>query len=113
MDATMEALRLVSEGCDERAGSWRFETRGSRGVSDSLTQCLRDFGQPSREVLLTLLWVLRLEEHKIQRDEEQKFRSGNNILKEKSTQKYVLKVKEMGKGNNDRPVAFDQYRRLI
>ncbi|RDA88885.1 hypothetical protein CP532_5454 [Ophiocordyceps camponoti-leonardi (nom. inval.)] len=113
MDATMEALRLVSEGCDDRAETWPLETRGSRGASDRLTQCLRDVGLPSREVLLTLLWVLWLEKHKIQRDNEEKPRSEKNIPKGKSTQKYVLKVMETGKGNDDKPVAFDPCRRVI
>ncbi|RDA94907.1 hypothetical protein CP533_0167 [Ophiocordyceps camponoti-saundersi (nom. inval.)] len=78
----MEALRLVSERCDDRVETWRFETRESPGATNCLTQCLRDVGLPSREALLTLLWVLWLERRKIERQEAEKLRLESSILKE-------------------------------
>ncbi|KAG6031302.1 hypothetical protein E4U41_007625 [Claviceps citrina] len=64
MDATMEALRLVSEGCDDRVGHLGSESSATRDQVSELTQCLRRIALPSREVLMTLLWVLKAEERK-------------------------------------------------
>lgn len=61
----MAALRLVSEGRDDRDGSSDNESCATRGDCE-LTQSLRSVNLPSREVLLTLLWALRVEERKIQ-----------------------------------------------
>lgn len=66
LDATMAALRLVSEGRDDRDGSSDNESCATRGDHCELTQSLRSITLPSREVLLTLLWALRVEERKIQ-----------------------------------------------
>ncbi|PNP41836.1 hypothetical protein TGAMA5MH_06231 [Trichoderma gamsii] len=66
LDATMAALRLVSEGRDDRDGSSDNESCATRGAHCELTQSLRSVNLPSREVLLTLLWALRVEERKIQ-----------------------------------------------
>lgn len=65
LDATMAALRFVSEGRDDRGGS-SDEPCATRGDDCELIQFLRSVTLPSREVLLTLLWVLRVEEKKIQ-----------------------------------------------
>lgn len=62
----MAALRLVSEGRDDRDGSSDNESCATRGDQCELTQSLRSVNLPSREVLLTLLWALRVEERKIQ-----------------------------------------------
>lgn len=64
LDATMEALRLVSEGRDDRDGISASEPCATRGDSE-LTQSLRSVTLPSREVLLTLLWALKVEERRI------------------------------------------------
>lgn len=67
-DATMVALRLVSEGRDDRVEASRrgfSETRGD--IDRELTQCLSGIALPSREVLLTLLWSIRVEERRQQR----------------------------------------------
>ncbi|KAL7783898.1 transcriptional activator hac1 [Trichoderma ceciliae] len=66
LDATMAALRLVSEGCDDRGGNSDSESCATRGDDSELTQSLRGITLPSREVLLTLLWALKIEESKIQ-----------------------------------------------
>lgn len=66
-DATMEALRLVSEGCDDRVKTSGGDSRATRGAVDELSQCLNDTVLPSREVLMTLLWVLKVEERKTHR----------------------------------------------
>ncbi|KAG6056111.1 hypothetical protein E4U17_002470 [Claviceps sp. LM77 group G4] len=65
LDATMEALRLVSEGCDDRVGGLGIESSGTRDQVSELTQCLRGIVLPSREILITLLWALKVEERKI------------------------------------------------
>lgn len=67
MDATLVALRLVSEGCDSRVEDAERETEDSRG-QDELVRCLSEITLPSRELLVTLLWALRLEEARIQRE---------------------------------------------
>ncbi|KAK2025172.1 transcriptional activator hac1 [Colletotrichum zoysiae] len=65
MDATMEALRLVSEGCDNRAGGFATEHTAQRDGSRQPHTWLADTPLPSKEVLLTLLWALRVEERKM------------------------------------------------
>jgi transcriptional activator HAC1 len=69
-DATLGLLRLVSEGCDDRVerladGSPNIEGDESRGPllwPDGASL-------PSREVLLTLLWAIRVEERKMKAKE--------------------------------------------
>lgn len=70
MDATMEALRLVSEGCDDRVGDIGTESSATRDQVSELTRCLRGIVLPSRVVLMTLLWALKVEERKIQRRDD-------------------------------------------
>ncbi|KAK1252304.1 hypothetical protein MKX08_003491 [Trichoderma sp. CBMAI-0020] len=53
-------------GRDDRDGSSDNEPCATRGDHCELTQSLRNVNLPSREVLLTLLWALRVEERKIQ-----------------------------------------------
>ncbi|OHE93336.1 transcriptional activator hac1, partial [Colletotrichum orchidophilum] len=67
MDATMEALRLVSERRDDREG--RSSAASSAQRDSSRTPQMWTIGAPlpSKEVLLTLLWVLRVEERKMTR----------------------------------------------
>ena len=66
MDATVELLRLVSEGCDDRVGG---QTVGSPGIKgDHSRQPLTwpdGSSLPSREVLLALLWAIQVEERKL------------------------------------------------
>lgn len=69
LDATMVALRLVSEGRDDRvSGASRRGSSATRDVDRELTDSL---GQlpclPSKELLLTLAWTLRVEERRLQR----------------------------------------------
>jgi transcriptional activator HAC1 len=66
-DATLVALRLVSEGCDDRVENSERETEESRG-QDELVMCFSEITLPSRELLLTLLWAIRTEEARIQRE---------------------------------------------
>ncbi|PFH57044.1 hypothetical protein XA68_15589 [Ophiocordyceps unilateralis] len=108
----MEALRLVSEGCDDRAESLRAESRATRGVVAGLTQCLRDVDLPSREVLLTLLWALRLEERKIQRRSEAYSRPERGNPEEQPTRKYVLKVQETRRSEREGHGGVEKRRRL-
>lgn len=64
MDATMAALRLVSEGRDDRGGIPSSESCATRGDCE-LERCLRSVALPSREVLITLWWALKVEERRI------------------------------------------------
>ncbi|KAI1111612.1 hypothetical protein F5Y14DRAFT_424638 [Nemania sp. NC0429] len=65
MDATMGFLRLVSEGCDDRVDELAVGASGVDG-DESRGPLLWPDGTslPSREVLLTLLWAIRVEERK-------------------------------------------------
>ncbi|KAK1968642.1 transcriptional activator hac1 [Colletotrichum sublineola] len=65
MDATMEALRLVSEGCDDRVEGLATEYTAQRDSARQPHTWLAGTPLPSREVLLTLLWALRVEERKM------------------------------------------------
>ncbi|KAM0338774.1 hypothetical protein ACHAPU_011197 [Fusarium lateritium] len=69
-DATLVALRLVSEGCEDRIEILRRGTDGSRGQDDELTRYLTKMALPSRELLMTLLWAIRSEERRTQRETE-------------------------------------------
>jgi transcriptional activator HAC1 len=62
------ALRLVTEGCDNQVEVLRRGTDGSRGQDDELTRYLTSMALPSRELLMTLLWAIRLEERRIQHE---------------------------------------------
>lgn len=64
MDATMAALRLVSEGRDDRGGIPASESCATRGDCE-LERCLRSVTLPSREVLITLWWAVKVEERRI------------------------------------------------
>lgn len=66
-DATLVALRLDSKGNDDQVESLRHETDGARDQDRLLTQCLSNITLPSKEVLMTLLWTIRLEEQRIRR----------------------------------------------
>lgn len=66
-DATLVALRLVSEGREDRVGNLQRESSGTRGDDHELTRCLSGIALPSKDVLLTLLWALKVEERRIRR----------------------------------------------
>ena len=107
-DATMVALRLVSEGRDNRVETSRrgfSETRGD--IDRELTQCLSGIALPSREVLLTLLWSIRVEER---RQHRRQVRLDAALAPEKSVfqdkmktnQKYILRVTRKGSSRTNR-----------
>lgn len=110
MDATMEALRLVSEGYDDRTESLRAGPRATRGTVAGLSQSLREVELPSREVLLTLLWALRLEERRITRRSEVKTRFDRSIPEEEPTGRYILNV--LGTRREGRGGGVEKRRRL-
>jgi transcriptional activator HAC1 len=62
------ALRLVSKGCEDQVEVLRRGTDGTRGQDDELTRYLTKMALPSRELLMTLLWAIRLEEKRIRRE---------------------------------------------
>ncbi|KAF4960553.1 hypothetical protein FGADI_867 [Fusarium gaditjirri] len=55
-----------SNGCDVGGIASERETEDSRG-QDELVRCFSEIALPSRELLLTLLWAIRTEEARIQR----------------------------------------------
>lgn len=65
MDATMEALRLASEGCETRVGDSEAGSAVTRDAHRDTQTWLAGNPLPSKEVLLTLLWALRVEERKL------------------------------------------------
>lgn len=67
MDATLVALRLVSEGREDRVENLCRESSGTREQDRELTECLSGIVLPSREVLMTLLWALKVEDQRIQK----------------------------------------------
>jgi transcriptional activator HAC1 len=69
MDATMEVLRLVSERCEVRAEGSSAKNPVTRDGVPPPPEWLHGAPLPSKEVLLTLLWALRVEEGKRTRRE--------------------------------------------
>lgn len=65
----MVALRLVSERGDDQVGDLQRESSGTRDEACELTRCLRGADLPSKEVLLTLLWTLKMEAQRIKNKE--------------------------------------------
>ncbi|KAI1343257.1 hypothetical protein F5Y15DRAFT_229039 [Xylariaceae sp. FL0016] len=99
MDATTEVLRLVSEGRDDQVEGLASRSPGIKGDQSRGPQCMWPEGTslPSKEVLLTLLWAIRVEERKILAREQNETvstpssRPGLRVLREKTpTQNIVL-----------------------
>lgn len=120
MDATMEALRLVStEGCtvDRVSEDGVLASATANGKSSQLPQgkgCEAWFNGlklPSKEVLITLLWVLRVEERRLeirrqQTDSSSKPGKSGIPSKISTTSIYKLKVvpkRSLGGGLLDMP----------
>jgi transcriptional activator HAC1 len=107
-DATMAALRLVSEGRDDRVETSRGESSATRdNVDRELTECLSSTALPSREVLLTLLWSIKVEERRQQRKKMQQdvvLVPGKNALQDKvqTNQKFILKMKKERRSSSSR-----------
>ncbi|KAI0551701.1 hypothetical protein F4679DRAFT_537675 [Xylaria curta] len=111
MDATMEVLRLVSEGREDRVEGLATGSPGIKGDQSRGPLLWPDGASlPSREVLLTLLWALRVEERKILSRENNNVslassRPGSSVLLEKTStnQTNVLSVmgKRKGEGEAD------------
>ncbi|KJZ77682.1 hypothetical protein HIM_02859 [Hirsutella minnesotensis 3608] len=91
MDATMEALRLVSERSDDQFKDMCAESCATRDAHGDLKHCLRGIPLPPREVLLTLLWALTLHEQRSRLKNEERQGPGHGISTE-PTKKYVLKI---------------------
>ena len=106
MDATMEFLRLVSEGRDDRVDGLASRSPGIKG-DQSRGPLMWPVGTslPSKEVLLTLLWALRVEERKVRSQETNNVsspssRPGSSVLRKKaSTTQTVLLVGGKRKGD--------------
>jgi hypothetical protein len=119
----MVALRLVSEGRDDRVEASLGGSSATRGDDDrELTQLLSSMALPSREVLLTLLWSIRVEERRQQRRQmrhDVALVPEKNVLQDKqrtANQTYILKVKNGARlsrkqrvvARGSRPAAFRQ-----
>ncbi|KAK6856330.1 Transcriptional activator hac1 [Apiospora arundinis] len=107
LDATMELLRLVSEGCDDRVVRLANGSPGIKGDQQSRGTLLWPDGAslPSREVLLTLMWAIRVEERNMRQQAREativslqpaspnKLGSSTSVpLEQDSNQTYVLSV---------------------
>ncbi|PNY26569.1 Transcriptional activator hacA [Tolypocladium capitatum] len=92
MDATMVAMRLVSEGCDDRVENLRSESDGTRDEVRQLTRCLKGITLPPQEVLLTLLWALKVEERRIRRRSESLLEPESGTPTVKPTKTNTLKL---------------------
>ncbi|KND92726.1 hypothetical protein TOPH_02766 [Tolypocladium ophioglossoides CBS 100239] len=75
----MVAMRLVSEGCDDRVENLRSESDGTR----------------DEEVLMTLLWALKVEERRIQRRSEALLDPESGTPADEPTKTYILKLSGM------------------
>lgn len=88
----MEVLRLVSEGREDRVEGLACGSPGIKGDQSRGPLLWPDGASlPSREVLLTLLWALRVEERKIlllSKENENvsstSSRSGSSVLRKKT-----------------------------
>ncbi|KAI1854404.1 hypothetical protein JX265_012438 [Neoarthrinium moseri] len=99
-DATLGLLRLVSEGCDDRVEGLADGSPGIKGDQSRGPLLWPDGASvPSREVLLTLLWAIRVEERKMHAREativsqpaSSTIRPGSSVPQDKETnQNYVL-----------------------
>ncbi|KAI0415733.1 hypothetical protein F5X98DRAFT_388616 [Xylaria grammica] len=91
MDATMEFLRLVSDGRDDRVEDLANGSPGIKGDHSRGPLMWPDgTSLPSREVLLTLLWAIRVEERKLLLRENNDVsppssRPGSRVLREKTS----------------------------
>ncbi|KAI8631738.1 hypothetical protein F5Y19DRAFT_473417 [Xylariaceae sp. FL1651] len=99
MDATMGFLRLVSEGCDDRVEGLAVGSPGIKGDQSRGPLMWPDgTSLPSREVLLTLVWAIKVEEQRLLSQEKiivssPSSRPGSSILREKThNQNIVLSV---------------------
>ncbi|KAK5627010.1 hypothetical protein RRF57_002725 [Xylaria bambusicola] len=102
----MEFLRLVSEGRDDQVDELANRSPGIKGdQSRGPLMWPEGTSLPSREVLLTLLWALRVEERKLRSQEANNAsspssRPGSFVLQGKaSTNQTVLWVGSKRKGD--------------
>jgi len=96
LDATMVALRLVSEGRDDQGGNLKRESDVTRGEVCELTRCLSGIHLPSKELLLTLMWALKVEDARIQeKDRAVSELACESPEQEPTNQKYILRVASM------------------
>ncbi|KAI0130451.1 transcriptional activator hac1 [Xylariales sp. AK1849] len=110
MDATLGLLRLVSEGCDDRVEGLADGSPGIKGDQSRGPQLWPDGASlPSREVLLTLLWAIRVEVRNMKAgeanivSESASIRPGSSVLVQdkKTNQNHVLSVTLKRKGDMD------------
>ncbi|EWZ78294.1 hypothetical protein FOWG_17414 [Fusarium oxysporum f. sp. lycopersici MN25] len=101
-DATLVALRLVSEGRENQFEILERGTNDSRGQDDELTKYLTNMALPSRELLMTLLWAIRTEQRRIQREAEVFETEPRVRLGYQPTKKSIIVSKEESNWTDDR-----------
>ncbi len=106
MDATMGFLRLVSDGRDDRVDELANGSPGIKGDQSRGPLMWPDgTSLPSREVLLTLLWALRVEERKIRLQETNvsspSSRPGSCVLRKKTSTNQTTVLWVGGKRKGD------------
>ncbi|KAI3327092.1 hypothetical protein HD806DRAFT_382751 [Xylariaceae sp. AK1471] len=107
MDATMEFLRLVSEGRDDRVEELATGSPGIKGdQSRGPLMWPNGTSLPSRELLLTLLWAIRVEERKLLSEEKETIfspcsRPGSSVLQEKTTTNQIIVLSVAAKRKGD------------
>jgi transcriptional activator HAC1 len=107
MDATMEFLRLVSEGRDDRVEELATGSPGIKGdQSRGPLMWPNGTSLPSREVLLTLLWAIRVEERRLHSQENKNIsspcsRPGSSVLREKTSTNQTIVLSAAAKRKGD------------
>ena len=98
----MEALRLASEGRDDQVGNSKREPSAMRGNVSELTQSLSSIVLPSREVLLTLLWTVKVEQRRIQSKQNAVLDPEKSALVDQPTDHVILKVAGIKRAKSQR-----------
>lgn len=99
----MGFLRLVSEGRESRVGLLANRSPGIKGdQSHGPLMWPKGTSLPSREVLITLLWVIRVEERKLLVPEKKPVfspssRPGSNVFREKASTNQIIVSSAGGK----------------
>jgi hypothetical protein len=90
----MEALRLVSEKCEHQVEGSRMKSWMAREGTPLKHKWLYGASLPSKEILLALLWTLRMEERKMRRSKSEGFTSVSKLGSSTkiSNKTYILKV---------------------
>lgn len=106
---------MVSEGRDDRVETAMRESEVTRDVDSELTRCLSGIALPSKEVLLTLVWALKVEQRKMTRRSDAVLVSETGALDIPTKNTIELKAAGMKRrrpdvGNSGSPNKARRYR---